>query len=109
MLTLTNNDAEARTLDGYPAVRVLDGTGKPLDVQVHHGVSYFSPDPGPKPFTLAPHEKLLSVVSWSATVTSGDTTTGAAVGVVAAPGVPDAALSVQARAARAPWLRRILG
>ncbi|WP_432846058.1 DUF4232 domain-containing protein [Amycolatopsis sp. CA-161197] len=86
VLTLTNNDAQARTLNGYPTVRVLDGSGKPLDVQVHHGVSYFSPDPGPKAFTLGPHEKLMSVVSWSATVTSGDTTTGAAVGVVAAPG-----------------------
>ncbi|MEU4671561.1 DUF4232 domain-containing protein [Amycolatopsis sp. NPDC023774] len=89
VLTLTNNDSEAHTLDGYPTVKVLDGTGKPLDVQVHHGVSYFSPDPGPKPFTLAPHEKLLSVVSWSATVTSGETTTGASVAVVAAPGGPE--------------------
>ncbi|MEV4601236.1 DUF4232 domain-containing protein [Amycolatopsis sp. NPDC049253] len=89
VLTLTNNDTEAHTLNGYPTVRVLDGSGKPLDVQVHHDVSYFSPDPGPKSFTLAPHEKLMSVVSWSATVTSGEVTTGAAVAVVAAPGEPE--------------------
>ncbi|WP_326564915.1 DUF4232 domain-containing protein [Amycolatopsis rhabdoformis] len=86
VLTLTNNDTKSHTLDGYPVVRVLGGDGKPLEVKVSHGISYFSQDPGPKRLELKPHEKLLSVVSWSGTVTSGDKVTGEAVAVVAAPG-----------------------
>ncbi len=88
MLTLTNRDSAPRKVTGYPDLKILAGDGAPLDVQVRHETSYFAPDPGPQDLTLQPGEKALSVLAWSATVTSGDQHTGAAISVVPVPGEP---------------------
>ncbi|MFF1611341.1 DUF4232 domain-containing protein [Amycolatopsis sp. NPDC058278] len=88
VLTLTNRDAAPRKVTGYPDLKILAGDGAPLDVQVLHETSYFAPDPGPQDLTLQPGEKALSVLAWSATVTSGDKHTGAAISVVPLPGEP---------------------
>ncbi|MET8850442.1 DUF4232 domain-containing protein [Amycolatopsis sp. NPDC004625] len=88
VLTLTNRDTVARKVTGYPDLKVLAGDGEPLDVQVLHETSYFAPDPGPQNLTLQPGEKAVSVLAWSATVTSGDQHTGAAISVVPIPGEP---------------------
>ncbi|HET6705125.1 DUF4232 domain-containing protein [Amycolatopsis sp.] len=89
VLTLTNLDAIPRKVTGYPALKVLAGDGTSLDVQVLHETSYFAADPGPQDLTLQPGEKALSVLAWSATVTSGDKRTGAAIAVVPIPGEPE--------------------
>ncbi|MCR6490476.1 DUF4232 domain-containing protein [Amycolatopsis sp. OK19-0408] len=86
VLTLTNLDSVPRKVTGYPDVKVLAGDGSPLDVKVLHETSYFAPDPGPQDLTLQPGQKALSVLAWSATVTSGDPHTGAAISVVSIPG-----------------------
>ncbi|MEV6646719.1 DUF4232 domain-containing protein [Amycolatopsis sp. NPDC051371] len=86
VLTLTNRDSVPRKVTGYPDVKVLAGDGAPLDVKVLHETSYFAPDPGPQDLTLQPGGKVLSVLAWSATVTSGDQHTGAAISVIPIPG-----------------------
>lgn len=78
-----------RKVTGYPDLKVLAGDGTPLDVKVLHETSYFASDPGPQDLTLQPGEKALSVLAWSATVTSGDKHTGAAISVVPIPGEPE--------------------
>ncbi|MFJ1761605.1 DUF4232 domain-containing protein [Amycolatopsis sp. NPDC088138] len=88
VLTLTNLDSKPRKVTGYPDVTVLAGDGAPLQVQVLHETSYFAPDPGPQDLTVPPGGKVLSVLAWSATVTSGDKHTGAAISVVPIPGEP---------------------
>ncbi|MEV6830810.1 DUF4232 domain-containing protein [Amycolatopsis sp. NPDC051102] len=88
VLTLTNRDSVPRKVTGYPDLKILAGDGEPLDVKVLHETSYFAPDPGPQDLTLAPGEHALSVLAWSATVTSGDKHTGAAISVVPIPGEP---------------------
>lgn len=86
VLTLTNLDTVPRKVTGYPDVDVLAGDGSSLHVKVLHETSYFAPDPGPQDLTVQPGEKVLSVLAWSATVTSGDKHTGAAISVVPIPG-----------------------
>ena len=86
VLTLTNRDTVPRKVTGYPDLKILAGDGSPLDVEVRHETSYFAPDPGPRDLTLQPGEKALSVLAWSATVTSGDKHTGAAISVIPVPG-----------------------
>ncbi len=88
VLTLTNRDTVPRKVTGYPDVKILAGDGSPLDVEVLHETSYFAPDPGPQDLTLQPGGTALSVLAWSATVTSGDKHTGAAVSVIPIPGEP---------------------
>lgn len=89
VLTLTNRDTVPRKVTGYPDLKVLAGDGTALDVRVLHETSYFAADPGPQDLTLQPGEKALSVLAWSATVTSGDQHTGAAIAVVPIPGEPE--------------------
>jgi len=86
VLTLANCGQSPQEINGYPDVRVLGPQRQPLDVRVNHDSSYMATDPGPTKVTLATGEKLLSVVSWSATVTDGDTITGAALSVTTVPG-----------------------
>ena len=88
VLTLTNLDSVPRKVTGYPDLKILAGDGSPLEVKVLHETSYFAPDPGPQDLTLQPGEKALSVLAWSATVTSGDKHTGAAIAVIPIPGEP---------------------
>ncbi len=86
VLTLTNLDTRPRKVTGYPDLKVLAGDGTPLDVKVEHGTSYFARDLGPQDLTVQPGAKVVAVLAWSATVTSGDTRTGAAISVVPVPG-----------------------
>lgn len=86
VLTLTNRDSEPRKVTGYPDLKILAGDGSPLDVKVLHETSYFAPDPGPRDLTVQPGGTVLSVLAWSATVTSGDKHTGAAISVIPVPG-----------------------
>jgi hypothetical protein len=88
VLTLTNRDTAPRKVTGYPDLKILAGDGSPLEVKVEHGTSYFARDLGPQDLTVQPGEKVLAVLAWSATVTSGDTRTGAAISVVPVPGEP---------------------
>ncbi|MEU7788044.1 DUF4232 domain-containing protein [Amycolatopsis sp. NPDC049159] len=89
VLTLTNRDTAPRKVTGYPDLKVLAGDGTALDVKVEHGTSYFARDLGPQDLTVQPGAKVVAVLAWSATVTSGDTRTGAAISVVPVPGEPE--------------------
>ena len=89
VLTLTNLDTAPRKVTGYPDLKILAGDGAPLDVHVEHGTSYFARDLGPQDLTLQPGEKVVAVLAWSATVTSGDKRAGAAISVVPVPGEPE--------------------
>ncbi len=60
VLTLTNRDTVPRKVTGYPDLKIRAGDGEPL-----------------------------SVLAWSATVTSGDQHTGAAIAVIPVPGEPE--------------------
>jgi hypothetical protein len=88
VLTLTNRDSEPRAVTGYPDLKILAEDGSSLEVKVEHGTSYFARDLGPRTTTLEPGEKVVAVLAWSATVTTGDKRTGAAVSVVPVPGEP---------------------
>ncbi|MEV6913984.1 DUF4232 domain-containing protein [Amycolatopsis sp. NPDC051106] len=88
VLTLTNRDSAPRKVTGYPDLKILAGDGSPLEVKVEHGTSYFARDLGPQNVTLKPGGKVVAVLAWSATVTSGDQHSGAAISVVPVPGEP---------------------
>jgi hypothetical protein len=88
VLTLTNRDTAPRKVSGYPDLQVLAGDGSPLAVHVEHGTSYFARDLGPRDLTVQPGATVVAVLAWSATVTSGDPHTGAAIAVVPVPGEP---------------------
>jgi hypothetical protein len=89
VLTLTNLDTAPRKVTGYPDLKILAGDGSSLDVKVEHGTSYFARDLGPQDLTVQPGEKVVAVLAWSATVTSGDKRAGAAISVVPVPGEPE--------------------
>ncbi|HEV7978652.1 DUF4232 domain-containing protein [Amycolatopsis sp.] len=95
VLTLANCGQAPQEINGYPDVRVLGPWRQPLDVRVNHDSSYMATDPGPAKVTLVTGEKLLSVVSWSATVMDGDTVTGAALSVTTVPGEAPQILTVK--------------
>lgn len=89
VVTLTNDGEQAVTVDGYPEVRILDADGQDLGVRTEHDSSYMAIDPGPAPVSIAPGEQVLSVISWSATVTDPDAVDrGAYVVVTTMPGEP---------------------
>ena len=89
VVTLTNDGEQAVTVEGYPEVRVLDADGQDLGVHTEHDSSYMAIDPGPAAVSVAPGEQVLSVISWSSTVTDPDAAErGAYVVVTAIPGQP---------------------
>ncbi|KFZ77694.1 hypothetical protein ED92_38225 [Amycolatopsis sp. MJM2582] len=94
VLTLTNCGTTPRTLTGYPEIRLLDKEKRPMNVAVEHGTSYMAIDPGVSPQTVQPGGTLLSVVSWSNTVTVGSPEAGAYVTVAAAKGEPEQRITV---------------
>ncbi|MDQ0380532.1 DUF4232 domain-containing protein [Amycolatopsis thermophila] len=95
VLTVVNCGDRPRRVAGYPDVHVLDGRNQVTDVRVENGTSYMGIDPGPKTFDLRPGRSLVAVVASSATVTSGDLTTGSAISVASAPGETPRALPVE--------------
>ncbi|WP_409497230.1 DUF4232 domain-containing protein [Amycolatopsis sp. cmx-11-12] len=94
VVTLTNCGTAPRTLTGYPEIRLLDKEKRPMAVEVEHGTSYMAIDPGAAPQTVQPGGTLLSVVSWSNTVTVGSPEAGAYVTVAAAKGDPEQRITV---------------
>lgn len=74
-LDLVNCGNRPYTVNGYPAIRVLDEEHKPLDVVVGHGSEPVTApdawDAPPKPVTLGPGEKAAARLVWRNTVTDG--------------------------------------
>jgi len=71
-VSVVNCGNEARTVVGYPGVRVLGADGEPYDVTVHLGASVTTAidDPAPSRITLEPGARAESVLAWRNTVTS---------------------------------------
>jgi hypothetical protein len=74
-LKLTNCGEEPYRLDGYPAVRVFDAEGQPLDVRVRHGAEGIATidrfELPPEPLTLQPGDVAETHLAWRNTDTSG--------------------------------------
>ncbi|QWF81910.1 hypothetical protein HUW46_05345 [Amycolatopsis sp. CA-230715] len=83
---MVNCGTKSLRVEGYPAVAVLDAARKPMEIAVEHGSSYMARDPGAQPQTLEPGQHLLSVLSWSNTVTAGESATGSFATVTPVPG-----------------------
>lgn len=86
VVTMVNCGTKSLRVEGYPAVAVLDAARKPMEITAEHGSSYMAKDPGARPQTLEPGQRLLSVLSWSNTVTAGKSAAGAFVTVTPVPG-----------------------
>ncbi|MEU4197807.1 DUF4232 domain-containing protein [Kribbella sp. NPDC026611] len=76
VLKLTNCRSKPITVNGYPAVTVLDAHHKPMKVAITHGLSYMAIDPGPTKIHLHKGESVLAAVSWSNTVGAGTKSAG---------------------------------
>jgi hypothetical protein len=70
-LTATNNDTTPHTLNGYPALRVLDEDHQPLQVHIVPGATGITIgfDTPPHPITLQPGQTATAAVLWRNTVT----------------------------------------
>lgn len=72
-IVLVNCGTRAYSVNGYPAIRVLDADRQPLAVTVHHGPSITTfDDPGPSPITLAPGDSVSAALFWRNSVTRAD-------------------------------------
>lgn len=75
-VTLTNCGTKPYTLNGYPAIQVLDEDGEPYgDVRVLRGSRHITtgvPDFGPHTVTLKPGESARTELVWRNTVTEAD-------------------------------------
>lgn len=68
VLKLTNCRTTPITVNGYPAVAVLNARRHTMNVAITHGTSYMARDPGPTQIRLSKGESALAAVSWSNTV-----------------------------------------
>ncbi|WP_202234946.1 DUF4232 domain-containing protein [Actinacidiphila reveromycinica] len=70
-LTLTDCGSRSLTVDGYPALRLLDDDGRTVQVAVHHGDDIVDSvtDPGPAATTLRPGGHVVAVLAWRNTYT----------------------------------------
>ncbi|MFJ4797611.1 DUF4232 domain-containing protein [Kitasatospora purpeofusca] len=112
---LTNCGTRPYSLNGHPAVRVLDAERAPLAVTVKRGSAGIATladfDAAPKPLTLQPHEYAEFQVVWRNTVTAGDKASdnGRYLEVAPLPGRPrltvpaDLDLGTTGRLGVAPW------
>ncbi|MFC5286608.1 DUF4232 domain-containing protein [Actinokineospora guangxiensis] len=95
---LTNCDTRPHTVEGFPAVRVLDESGAPMDVLTGNGSEPVSSpdafDAPARPITLAPGERATARVLWRSQVTSATAPVlrGRYLEVAPAPGAPSARL-----------------
>jgi hypothetical protein len=73
-LTLTDCGTKARSVSGYPKLRLLDDHGRTVRVAVHHGDDIVDSvtDPGPATTTLRPGGKVVAVLAWRNTYTVSD-------------------------------------
>lgn len=93
-IALRNCSRKPVVVSGYPTVRVLDAQRRALPVRVEHGSSYMGRDSGPKRITLAPGKRLVSLISWSATVTDGKLADGEFVAIEPTRGDPPTTFGV---------------
>jgi hypothetical protein len=91
-ITLVNKDSTPRTVNGYPAVRVLGKDGQPLTITLNPGAKDVTTgfDTPPKPITLQPGQKATAVLAWRNTVTDSTVkaTHGAYLDLATAAGQP---------------------
>ncbi|MEV5826772.1 DUF4232 domain-containing protein [Spirillospora sp. NPDC052242] len=92
-VTLVNCGDAPRRLNGYPALRVLDGAFKPFEVRVVEGTNTV-PDPGPQAITVRPGASASAVVVWRNTVTHGTNVNGTFLEVGPGGGIRPASLRV---------------
>jgi hypothetical protein len=91
-ITMTNCGTRPYRVNGYPALRVLDEAGRPLDVEVGEGSSAIALidgfDASPKPVTLRSGDSVVAGVIWRNTVTDPTVTatTGAYLEIAPAKG-----------------------
>jgi hypothetical protein len=75
-ILLANCGSDPVTLNGYPALRVLDQDHKPLDVTVINGSDSVASVPNlgnpPTAVTLAPGDEAIATVLWKNTVTDAN-------------------------------------
>ncbi|MEV0190869.1 DUF4232 domain-containing protein [Kitasatospora purpeofusca] len=112
---LTNCGTRPYSLNGHPAVRVLDAERAPLAVTVKRGSAGIATlanfDAAPKPLTLQPREYAEFQLVWRNTVTAGDKApdNGRYLEVAPLPGRPrltvpaDLDLGTTGRLGVAPW------
>ncbi len=71
-LYVTNCGTDPYTVDGHPALTLLDDQQQVLDVEVRHGSASIATiegfDDPPQPVTLAPEESAVASVAWRNTV-----------------------------------------
>ncbi|MEO3754732.1 DUF4232 domain-containing protein [Streptomyces sp. B6B3] len=93
-LYVTNCGVDPLTVEGYPAVTLLDDEWRALDVEVRHGSASIATiegfDDPPQPVTLAPEESAVASVLWRNTVDdlAGTPVVGAHLDVVPMPDEP---------------------
>ncbi|MCP3803031.1 DUF4232 domain-containing protein [Allokutzneria sp. A3M-2-11 16] len=68
-LELANCGGKPFEVNGYPAIKFFDAEGNLLDLTVGHSAT---DDPGAKPLTIRPAERLVAHLSWRNTVTDID-------------------------------------
>jgi hypothetical protein len=70
-LEMVNCGTRPYPLDGHPVLRLLDGNGNPIPVQVINGAKGITPgfDDPPRPLTLQPGERAGAAVLWRNLVT----------------------------------------
>ncbi|SFD47589.1 DUF4232 domain-containing protein [Streptomyces aidingensis] len=92
-LVLTNCGPDDYRIEGYPAVSLLDGSGRPMDgIEVVPGSAGIAVvegfDDPPRPVALAPGERATAALMWRNTVTAADRPAASArwVEVTPAPG-----------------------
>lgn len=70
-ITLVNKDTQPHTLNGYPAIRVLDKNREPLPVTINPGAGNVTSgfDAPPTPVTIQPGKTAIAVLTWRNTVT----------------------------------------
>ncbi|CAN3979865.1 hypothetical protein KPATCC21470_2501 [Kitasatospora purpeofusca] len=112
---LTNCGTRPYSLNGHPAVRVLDAERAPLAVTVKHGSAGIATlanfDAAPKPLTLQPREYAEFQLVWRNTVTAGNKApdNGRYLDIAPLPGRPrltvpaDLDLGTTGRLGVAPW------
>lgn len=91
-LELVNCGTRPYPLNGYPALRLLDGDGEPIPVRVVDGAEGITSgfDDPPRPLILRPGERAGAAVLWRNLVTDSTVvaTTGARLAVASAAGRP---------------------
>lgn len=89
IVKLTNCHSAPITVNGYPAVIVLDAGRRPMKLTIAHGTSYMAIDPGPSRIRLTHGQSALAVIAWSNTVeVAEDNLTGTYLAIASHTGQP---------------------